>query len=178
MQPYACLPFLPEADFCPRPHVITLQPLNNQYPTETSSAFVHFKTERFHSTSSYHTDSQDVPETPRVDYSFSFLSVVTNSQAQPRTEVRRKQKDPEKHAARGLIAGGPVLIITELRSNELIIMMGGETFPGLSASSGLPQRHRSRILMTLRKTQVRFCFSIKYFEKQNIFISFAINLKV
>ena len=68
--------------------------------------------------------------------------MLTNSQAQPRTEVRRKQKDPEKHTARGLIAGGPVLIITELRSNELIIMMGGETFPGLSASSGLPQRHR------------------------------------
>ena len=53
-------------------------------------------------------------------------------------EARRKQKDPEKHTARGLIAGGPVLIITELRSNELIITMGGETFPGLSASSGLP----------------------------------------
>ena len=32
--------------------------------------------------------------------------MLTNSQAQPRTEVRRKQKDPEKHAARGLIAGG------------------------------------------------------------------------
>ena len=125
VQPYACLPFLPEADFCPRPHVITLQPLNNQYPTETSSAFVHFKTERFHSTSSYHTDSQDVPETPRMDYSFSFLSMVTNSQAQPRTEVRRKQKDPEKHAARGLIAGGPVRITTEVRRNEVIIMLGG-----------------------------------------------------
>ncbi len=89
VQPYACLPFLPEADFCPRPHAITSQPLNNQYPTETSIAFVHFKTERFHSTSSYHTDSQDVPETPRVNYSFSFLSVVTNSQAQPRTEAFR-----------------------------------------------------------------------------------------
>ena len=90
VQPYACLPFLPEADFCPGPHVITSQPLNNQHPTETPSAFVHFKTERFHSTSSYHTDSQDVPEIPRADYSFSFLSVVTNNQAQPRTEVRRK----------------------------------------------------------------------------------------
>ena len=53
-------------------------------------------------------------------------------------EARRKQKDPEKHTARGLIAGGPVLIIIELRSNELIITMGGETFPGLSASSWLP----------------------------------------
>ena len=73
VQPYACLPFLPEADFCPRPHAITSQPLNNQHPTETPSAFVHFKTERFHSTSSYHTDSQDVPETPCTNYSFFVL---------------------------------------------------------------------------------------------------------
>ena len=91
VQPYACLPFLPEADFCPRPHAIISQPPNNQHPTKTPCAFVHFKTEGFHSTSSYHADLQDVPEAPRADYSFSFLSMATNCQAQTRTEARRKQ---------------------------------------------------------------------------------------
>lgn len=77
----------------------------------------------------------------------AFTAFILNNVASAR---QRKWNGLEKHAARGLIAGGPVLIITELRSNELIITMGGETFPSHSIPLllGIAARARQGVLST------------------------------